>query len=86
MSGSFRWSEKTPQGKHVYRKRMICNVEDYGDMDCARPAVVGLLLEINSGGKRMSSHSMTFAQLCNHFEQREVGIPEAIRADTDTSV
>jgi DNA phosphorothioation-dependent restriction protein DptG len=41
-------------------------------MDCARPAVVGLLLEINSGGKRMSSHSMTFAQLCNHFEQREV--------------
>ena len=68
----FRWSEKGPQNRRIYRKRVIGTVEDYGDMDCARRAVAGLLSEINSDARRIGYHSMTFAQLCNHFEQREL--------------
>lgn len=52
---------------------MIGTVEHYPDMDAARRAVAGLLAEINSDGPRVSSTSMTIAQLCNHFEQRELG-------------
>lgn len=68
----FRWSEKGPQGKRVYRKKVIGTVEHYPDMDAARRAVAGLLVEINSDGRRASSNSMTVAQLCDHFEQREL--------------
>lgn len=68
----FRWSEKGPQGKRVYRKRVIGTVEDYSDADAAHRAVAGLLLEINSSGRRMSPNLMTVAQLCDHFEQREL--------------
>jgi hypothetical protein len=68
----FRWSEKGPQSRRIYRRRVIGTVEDYRDMDCARRAVVGLLSEINSDARRVGSNSMTFAQLCSHFEQREL--------------
>ena len=68
----FRWSEKDPQSRRIYRRRVIGTVEDYRDMDCARRAVVGLLSEINSDARRVGSNSMTFAQLCSHFEQREL--------------
>jgi integrase len=56
----------------VYRKRVIGTVERYSDLDAARQAVAGLLIEINSDGTRVNSTSMTIAQLCNHFEQREL--------------
>jgi integrase len=68
----FRSSEKGPQSRCIYRRRVIGTVEDYRDMDCARRAMVGLLSEINSDARRVGSNSMTFAQLCNHFEQREL--------------
>jgi hypothetical protein len=29
----FRWSEKDPQGKRYYRKRVIGSVGDYSDVD-----------------------------------------------------
>jgi hypothetical protein len=41
-------------------------------MDCARRVVVGLLSELNSDAPRVGSNSMTFARLCNHFEQRDL--------------
>ncbi len=68
----FRWSERGPQGKRVYRKRVIGTVEQYPSEDAARRAVVGLVSEINSSGRRMRFNSMTVAQLCDHFEQREL--------------
>jgi integrase len=68
----FRWSEKGPQSRRIYRRRVIGTVEDYRDMEYARRAVVGLLSEINSDARRIGSNSMTFVQLCNHFEQREL--------------
>jgi len=39
----FRWSEKGPQGKRTYRKRVIGSVGEYSDADAARPAAAGLL-------------------------------------------
>ena len=72
MFGSFVGRKKAPQGKRVYRKTVIGTVKDYSDPEAAHRAVAGLLLEINSSGRRMSSNSMTVAQLCDHFQQREL--------------
>lgn len=68
----FRWSEKGPHGKRVYCKRVIGTVEQYSDANAARCSVAGLVTGINSGHRRISSSSMTVAQLCDHFEQREL--------------
>jgi integrase len=68
----FRWSEKGPRGKRVYRKRVIGTLEEYSDVDAARCAVTGLIAKINSANPRKSLDSMTIAQLCDHFEQREL--------------
>jgi len=67
-----RWSEKNLHGVRVQRKRVIGSVERYPDEAAARSAVTVLLAEINSDKVRMSSRSITVAQLCDHFEQREL--------------
>lgn len=51
---------------------MIGAVERYQDEGAARSAVTVLLQEINSHKLRMGSCSITIAQLCDHFEQREL--------------
>jgi len=53
----FRWSETDPNGKRLYHKKIIGTVQQYADESAARLAVAG---------------SMTIAQLCDHFEQREL--------------
>lgn len=68
----FRWSEKAPDGKRVYRKRVIGSVDLYSDAEEARRAVAGLVAEVNSGESRARSTAMTVAQLCDHFQQREL--------------
>jgi integrase len=68
----FRWSEKDLRGARFQRKRVIGTVERYPD-EAAAPAATALLLaEANSGKARISSGSITVAQLCDHFEQREL--------------
>ena len=67
-----RWSEKNLHGVRVQRKRVIGSVERYPDEAAARSAVTVLLAEINSDKVRMGSRSITMAQLCDHFEQREL--------------
>jgi integrase len=76
----FRWSEKDVQGNRVYRKRVIGTVEQYSNADSARGAVAGLLSEINSGSLPIRPKSMTVAQLCDHFEQRELARDTAWRS------
>jgi integrase len=44
----FRWAERGPYGKRIYRKRVIGTVCQYTDADSARRAVTGLLREISS--------------------------------------
>jgi len=68
----FRWSEKDLHGVRVQRKRVIGSVERYPNETAARSAVTVLLAEINSDKVRMGSRSITRAQLCDHFEQREL--------------
>ena len=68
----FRWSEKAPNGRRVYRKRVIGTVEKFPETESARNAVSGLLSEVNWASHRSNSVAMTIAQLCSHFEQREL--------------
>jgi integrase len=68
----FRWSEKDLYGTRVQRKRVIGSIERYPNEGAARSAVTVLLTELNSDKVRMGSGSITVAQLCDHFEQREL--------------
>lgn len=67
-----RWSEKDLHGARVQRKRVIGSVERYPNENAARSAVAVLLAEINSHETRICTRSITVAQLCDHFEQREL--------------
>ena len=67
----FRWAERGPYGKRIYRKRVIGTVYQYTDADSARKAVTGLLREISSNPLHRSSFPMTVAEVCDHFIQRE---------------
>ena len=44
----FRWTDRAPNGKRIYRKRVIGTLCQYLDADSARKSVTGLLREINS--------------------------------------
>ena len=68
----FRWSVTGADGKRLYRKKIVGTVERYPDENAARRSVVGLVLEINTDGRATNSDPMTVAQLCDHFEQREL--------------
>src|SRR6516225_5973385 len=68
----FRWSEKGLYGARVQRKRVIGTIERYPNETAARSAVTVLLAEINSEKARIRTRSITVAQPCDHFEQREL--------------
>ena len=68
----FRWADRGPYQKRIYRKRVIGTVCQYPDADSARKAVMGLLREISPNPLQRSSLPMTIAELCNHFVQREL--------------
>lgn len=68
----FRWSEKGLWGARVQRKRVIGTIERYPNETAARSAVAVLLAEINSEKSRIRTRSITVAQICDHFEQREL--------------
>lgn len=52
----FRWSEKGPNGKRIYRKRVIGTIEEYPNQDAARSAVASLITEVNWANLRSTSH------------------------------
>jgi len=68
----FRWSEKDANGRRIYRKRVIGTVVEYPEAEFARNVVSGLISEVNWANQRPISMAMTMAQICNHFEQREL--------------
>jgi hypothetical protein len=68
----FRWSEKGTNGKRIYRKRGIGTIEEHPNEDAAQSAVASLITEVNWANLRSTSITMTVAQLCSHFEQREL--------------
>ena len=68
----FRWADRGPHGKRIYRKRVIGTVCQYPEADTARKAVTGLLREISRSPLQRSSFPMTVSELCDHFVQREL--------------
>jgi integrase len=68
----FRWSEQATPGKRVYRKRVIGTLEEYSNISAARCAVTGLIEKVNAVNPRKGQDSVTIAQLCHHFKQREL--------------
>jgi integrase len=76
----FRWSETSIDGKRLYHKKIVGTVEQYADEDAARNVVAGLLSEINADGRRTNSGAMTVAQVCDHFEQRELAKEDTWRS------
>ena len=76
----FRWSVSSPDGKRLYHKKIVGTVERYPDENAARRSVVGLVLEINTDGRATDSGPMTVAQLCDHFEQRELAMENTWRS------
>ena len=68
----FRWSETRLDDTRFYHKKIVDTVELYPDEGAARRAVVGLVSEINTDARPTKSRAMTVAQLCDHFEQREL--------------
>src|SRR5215813_5422797 len=68
----FRWADRGPHGKRIYRRRVIGTLCQYPDTDSARRAVAGLLREINANAFRWCQLPMTIAEVCNHFVHREL--------------
>jgi integrase len=68
----FRWADRGPYGKRIYRRRVIGTVCQYPDADSARKAVSGLLREINSNPLQRCPVPMTHTEVCDHFIQREL--------------
>jgi integrase len=68
----FRWADKGPHGKRIYRKRVTGTACQYADADSARRAVTGLLKEINANVFQRCHLPMTIAEVCDHFVQREL--------------
>ena len=67
-----RWPKTSSRGTRLYHKKVIGTVEQYPDETAARRTVVGLIFEINCRGASEHAQRMTVAQLCDHFEQREL--------------
>jgi len=68
----FRWSDRGPFGKRIYRRRVIGTAFQYPDPDSARNAVTGLLRELNANALQRCHLPMTIAEVCDHFIQREL--------------
>jgi len=68
----FRWADRGPYGKRIYRKRVIGTACQYPDADSARKAVTGLLRELNASAFHRCHLPMTIAEVCDHFIQREL--------------
>jgi hypothetical protein len=72
MFGSFAGPRRICMEFVSNGKRVIGTVERYPDGAVAPTAMTIVLAELNSGKARISCSSITVAQLCDHFEQREL--------------
>src|SRR5260370_42249023 len=63
----FRWADRGPFGKRIYRRRVIGTVCQYPDADSARKSVAGLLTENNTDGVKRCALPITIAEVCQHF-------------------
>lgn len=76
----FRWADRGPYGKRIYRKRVIGTACQYPDADSARKAVTGLLIEVNANVLQRCRLPVTVSEACNHFIQREMAKDDSWRS------
>jgi integrase len=81
----FRWREKNAEGKNVYRRRVIGTVEQIPDIETARKAARLLVPGLNA---KVATEPcpMSVAQLCSHFEQRELCMTNTWRSYSTKSI
>jgi integrase len=75
----FRWSEKGGDGRRVYRKRVIGTIEQYSDAAAAQQLAARIIARPKSLVSRPAP-AMTIAELCEHFQQRELSQSDAFRS------
>lgn len=76
----FRWSETGHDGKRTHHKKVVGTVEQFPDEHSARRTVVGLITEMNADPGIANFRVITIAELCDHFEQRELAEQNAWRS------
>jgi integrase len=69
---TYRWRERGPSGRFIYRRRVIGTVKQFKNKIAARKATTGLVREINAHDLRVKFTTMTLAQLAQHYQQREL--------------
>jgi integrase len=82
----FRWWEKTAEGNRVYRRRVIGTVDQIPDKEAARKAARLLVPDLNAKKASAEPSSMTVAQLCSHFDQRELCLTNTWRSYSTKSI
>jgi hypothetical protein len=75
----FRWSEKGGDGRRVYRKRVIGTIEQYSDAAAAQQLAARIIARPKSLVSRPAP-PMTIAELCEHFQHRELSQSDAFRS------
>jgi hypothetical protein len=82
----FRWWERSPEGNRVYRRRLIGTTDQIPNLEAARKAARLLVPDLNSEKAALETFSMTVAQLCSHFEQRELCATNTWRSYSTKSI
>lgn len=80
----FRWSEKGGDGRRVYRKRVIGTIEQYSDAAEVRQLAARIIAMPGSINSRPTQAAMTVADLCKHFQHRELAQNDAWRSHSTT--
>jgi hypothetical protein len=75
----FRWSEKGGVGRRVYRKRVIGTIEQYSDAAEAQQLAARIIAKPSYPDSRPAPH-MTVAELCEHFQHRELAQTDVWRS------
>lgn len=77
---------ETVEGDKIYRRRLIGTIDQIPDLEAARKAARLLLPDLNAKKASSGASSMTVAQLCSHFDQRELCLTNTWRSYSTKSI
>lgn len=69
----YRWREPGPNGNRKHRRIVVGSTEQYAERDEAVHAVAALRQQINAAEYLRKFRLITFADLIEHYRQRELG-------------
>jgi hypothetical protein len=82
----FRWWERSAEGRKIYRRKLIGTTDQIPDLEAARKAARLLIPDLNVKRAALETSSMTVAQLCSHFDQRELCLNNTWRSYSTKSI